>query len=73
MCTSCMDEVREKVPSFQKVTLYLRYKPNTNERFRLFEDVTGKRGIRWINLKSFDSIRLVVFTTQQHKTTLLTG
>ena len=26
-CTSCTDEVREKVPSFQKVTRFLRYKP----------------------------------------------
>ena len=26
-CTSCRDEIREKVPSFQKVTLFLRYKP----------------------------------------------
>ena len=28
-CTPCTDEVREKVPSFQKVTLFLRYKHNT--------------------------------------------
>ena len=26
-CTSCTDEAREKVRSFQKVTLFLRYKP----------------------------------------------
>ena len=26
-CTSCTDEAREKVPSFQKVTLFLRFKP----------------------------------------------
>ena len=26
-CTSGTDEVREKVPSFQKVILFLRYKP----------------------------------------------
>ena len=26
-CTCCTDEVREKVPSFKKVTLFLRYKP----------------------------------------------
>ena len=36
--------------------------------FFLFEDVTGYRDIRRINLKSFVSIKLVVFATQQHKT-----
>ena len=34
----------------------------------MFEDATGKRDIRRINLKSFDSIGLVFFATQQHKT-----
>ena len=34
----------------------------------LFEDVTGYRDISGINLKSFVSIRLGVFATQQHKT-----
>ena len=34
----------------------------------MFEGVTGYRDIRRINPKSFDSIGLVVFATQQHKT-----
>ena len=71
-CTSCTDEVREKVPSFQKVTLFLRYKPKhralINLCFCLFEAVTGYHNIRRINLKRFVSIGLVVFATQQHKT-----
>ena len=75
--TSCTDEAREKEPSFQKVTLFLRYKPLDgaliNQRFCLFEDVTGYRDIRRITLKGFVSIGFVVFATQQHKTTLLAG
>ena len=64
-CTSCTDEVREKVPSFQKVTLFLQY---NHLSFFLVEDVTGYSDARRINLKSFVSIGLVVFATQQHKT-----
>ena len=26
-CTSCEDEARGKLPSFQKVTIFIRYKP----------------------------------------------
>ena len=66
-CTSCSNEVREKVPSFQKVTLFYDINHNT-ERFCLFEDVTGYRDIRRINLKSVVSIGDVVFATQEHKT-----
>ena len=71
-CTSCTDEVREKVSSFKKVTLF--YDKTITQSLNqltlcLFEDVTGYRDIRRINLKSFFfSIELVVFATQQHKT-----
>ena len=55
---SCTDEVRVKVLSFQKVTLFLRDKifngDFINLRF-LFEDVTDCRDLRRINSKfSFD-------------------
>ena len=67
MCTSCIDEVRVKVPSFQKVTLFLRYKifnrDFINLRFCLFVDVTDYHDLRRINLKSFVSIGLFVFST----------
>ena len=49
-CTSCTDEIRVKVPSFQKVTLFLRYeifnRDVINLRFCLFEDVIGYRYIK---------------------------
>ena len=56
---SCTDEVREKVPSFQKVTPFLRYKmfhrDVINLRFRLFEDATNYCELRRIKIKfSFD-------------------
>ena len=41
--TSCTDEVRGKVPSFQKVTLFIQYKIFNRDGIRLhfclFEDV----------------------------------
>ena len=44
-CPFCTDEIRVKVPSFQKVTLFLRYKilnrDVINLRFCLFENVIG--------------------------------
>ena len=45
--TFCTDEVREKIPSFQKVTLFLRFeifnRDTINLGFCLFEDVTAYR------------------------------
>ena len=56
MCTSCMYEVRLKVSSFQKVTLFLQYKifnrDDINLRFRMLEDVTDDSDLRKINYKS---------------------
>ena len=71
MSTSCTDKVREKVPSFQKVTLFydinhINTEPSSINIVYLFEDVTGYRDIRRINLKSFVSMGLVVFATKQH-------
>ena len=61
-CTSCTDDVREKVPSFLKVTLFLRYKifirGAINLGFCLFKDVTDYRDWRRINLKVFFFFRL---------------
>ena len=66
-CTSCTDEVRVKVPSFKKVTLFLRYqifnRDVLNLRDCLFEDVTDDRDLRRINHKSFVSKGLFVFAT----------
>ena len=70
-CTSCTYEVREKVPSFQKVALFYDINHNIEPlsiNVCLFEYVIGYHDIRRINLKSFVSIGLVVFATQQHKT-----
>ena len=70
MCTSCTDDGREKVPSFQKVTLF--YDINTQNPYQLtFLFVTGYRDIRRIKLNFFVSIGLVVFATQQHKKTTI--
>ena len=59
-CTSCTDEVRIKVPSFQKVTLFFRYKifhrDVINLQFCLFEDITDYSDLKRINLRSFVSI-----------------
>ena len=66
MCTSCTNEVKVKVPSFQTVTSFLRYKivysDVINLRFCLFEDVTDYRGLRRINFKSF--VPIGVFATK---------
>ena len=73
---ACTDEVREKVSSFQKVTLFLRYKPYNRalinfKRFCLFEDVTGYRDIRRMNLKSFVSIDSSFLLLKNIRQTLL--
>ena len=64
MCIS----VRDKVPSFQKVTLSLGYKifnrDVINLRFSWSEDVTDYRDLRRINLKKFVLIGLLVLATQ---------
>ena len=67
-----MVEVREKVPSFKKNHTFSTIQTITQSPYQLtfclFEDVTGYLDNRRINLKSFVSIKLVVFATQQHKT-----
>ena len=67
-CISCTDEIREKVPSFQKVTLFQGYqiykRDVINLPFSLFEDVTDYRALRRINIKAFVLIGLFVFATQ---------
>ena len=64
MCTS----VRDKVPSFQNVTLSLGYKifnrDVINLRFSLSEDVTDYRDLRRIDLKKFVLTGLLVLATQ---------
>ena len=64
-CTSCKNKVRVKVPLFQKVTLFIRYKifnrDVINLSFCLFEDVTVCRDLRRLNLKNFVTIGLFVF------------
>ena len=61
--SSYTDEVRVKVPSLQKVKLFLRYKifnrDVINLHFCLFEDVTDYHDLRRINLNV--SIGLSVF------------
>ena len=71
-CFSCMGEVREKVPSFQKVTLYYDLKYST-KTLSIYVFVCLKMLMTTViyeekKLKSFVSIRLFVFATQQHKT-----
>ena len=74
-CTACTDEVRVKVPSFQRATLFLQYKifnrDVINLRFCLFEDATDYRDLRKINLKSFVSIGLSVFLLHNNITQTL--
>ena len=64
-CTSSTDEVRVKVFSFQKVTLFLRYKTFNrdviNLGFRLFEDFTDYCDWRRINRKKFCFDRTLQF------------
>ena len=67
-CTFCTDEVREKVPSFPKATLFSEINHNTEPCFCLFEAVTGYRDLRKTNLRSYVSIEPGAFATQQHKT-----
>ena len=64
ICTSCTDEVKVNVPSFQIVTPFLRYKifysDVINLRFYLSEDVTDYQDLRRINFKSPVSIGVFV-------------
>ena len=74
-CISCTDGVRVKVPSFQKVTLFLRYeifhRYVINLRFCLFEDVTDYHDFRRINLKCFVMITPFVFLHNDMRQALL--
>ena len=62
-----MDEVREKIPSFQKVTHFLGYKIFIGDAINLgiclCEDVSDYRDRRRINLKRFVLIGLYGFAT----------
>ena len=66
-CTFCTDDVRVKVPSFQKVTQFLQYKTFQRDiirlNFCLFEGIPDCRDVRGISLKSFASIGLFVSFT----------
>ena len=63
--TAYTDEVREKVPSFKKVTDVI------NLHFCLFKDVTYYRDLRRIKLKRFLLIGLFVFLHSYIRQTLL--
>ena len=67
-CTSCTYEVREKVPSFQKVTIFLRYKPLHKLTFLSVWRCYWQAWYKKNKPQSFVSIGLVVFATQQHDT-----
>ena len=62
--TFCTDDVRVKVPSFQKVAQFLQYKTFLRDIIRLnvclFEDIPDCRDLRRISLKSFASIGIFV-------------
>ena len=62
--TSCTDEVRVKVPSFQKVTFFLQYKIFHRDfihlQFCLFGDVTDCHDLHRISFRSFASMGLFV-------------
>ena len=64
---SYTDEVRVKVPSFQKVTILLQYqifrRDVTNLYLCLFEDATDCRYLICSRIKSFASIKLFVSFT----------
>ena len=69
--TSCTDEVRVKVPSFQKVTLFLQYKIFNRDGIRL-HFVCLKMLMTSVILndqapKRFASIGFFVTSTQSHK------
>ena len=65
-------KLKKRYPHSKKSHFFYDINQNTEPLsfnvFCLFEDVTGYRDIRRINLKSFVSIGLIVFATQQHKT-----
>ena len=64
-CTFCTDDVRVKVPSFQKVTQILQYnifhRDTIRLNFCLFEDIADCRDLRRISFKSFASIEIFRF------------
>ena len=66
-CNFCSDDVRVKVPSFQKVTHFLQYKIFRRNiirlNFRLFEDIFDCCDLRRISTKSFASIETFVSST----------
>ena len=66
-CTFCIDDVRVKVPSFQKVTQFLQYKIFHSDFIRLnlcsFEVIPDCHDLRRINFKSFASIGISISST----------
>ena len=66
-CTFCTDDVRVKVPSFQKVTQFLKYKIFHRDinrlNFCLFEVIPDCHDLRRINFKSFASIGIFISST----------
>ena len=66
-CTVCIDDVRVKVPSFQKVTQFLQYKifhiDIIRLNFCLFEVIPDCHDLRRINFKSFASIGIFISST----------
>ena len=66
-CTFCTDDVKVKVPLFQKVTKFLQYKIFHRDiihlNFYLFEVVPDCRDLRRINFKIFASIGIFVSFT----------
>ena len=69
-CTFSTDDVRVKVPSYQKFTQFLQYKIFHKDiirlNFGLFGDIPDCRNIRRIRFKSFASIGIFVSSTQYH-------
>ena len=69
--TFCIDDVRVKVPSFQKVTQFLQYKIFHRDiirlNFCLFEVIPDRLDLRKINFKSFASIGIFISSTQYHE------
>ena len=66
-CTFCTDDVRVKVPSFQKVSQFVLYEIFRRDiirlNFCLFEDIPDCRDLRRRSFKSFASIKSFVSST----------
>ena len=68
MCTLAETKLEKKVPSFQKVTLYLQYKIFHSDviswRFCLFEDITDYHEFKKIKTQIFSIDRALSFCLQ---------